>query len=125
MDGNYIFTSFNERLTKELEELYKKIERSPQISPSDLEIADTLLHSLKSLKTVMAMDSHDDNRYSGTSISSRYYRPLYSGDHMTRYSNDSEKTTMMDRLEDMMRNARSEDEAVRIKDAMDAVSRLR
>ena len=115
------------QVEKELEENYARIEKSTQVAPSDIEIRDTLLHSLKSIKTVEAMTESDIRYgYSG----SRYPRmtyPDYSGkrDSMGRYSRDTEKEDMMNRLNDMMRDVRTEDEAMAIRNAMDAVSRLR
>ena len=128
----------NERLECELEDYFeKKIEPVPNMTIQDAEIIDLFLHSMKSLKTIMAMDGYDDEeKYSG----SRYYPQTgYSGDHnypirnnysgrrdsMGRYSRDSEKEDMMHKLDGMMRNAKSEDEAISIKSAMDALSRLK
>lgn len=115
-----------DRFKRELEEKYHQIENSKQISPSDLEIIDTLFHCIKSIKTVLAMDE-STNRYSG-----RYY-PMYSGgdysgrgrDSMGRYTRDNDKASMMGMLEDKMRSVRTEDEAMAINDAMAAISRLR
>jgi len=47
------------QVEKELEEIYARIEKSTQVAPSDIEIRDTLLHSLKSIKTVEAMTESD------------------------------------------------------------------
>ena len=116
-----------ERITQELDEKFVSIENVPKITPQDLEVIDMLLHSLKSIKTVLAM-VESDNKYSGT------YYPRYSGnysysgrnrDSMGRYTRDNDKASMMGMLEDKMRNVKSEDEAMAIKNAMDAVSRLR
>ena len=115
------------QVEKELEEIYTRIEKSTQVAPSDIEIRDTLLHSLKSIKTVEAMIESDTRYgYSG-SMYPRMTYPDYSGkrDSMGRYSRDTEKEDMMNRLNDMMRDVRTEDEAMAIRNAIDAVSRLR
>ena len=111
------------QVEKELEEIYTRIEKSSQVAPSDIEIRDTLLHSLKSIKTVEAMiDSDARYGYSGSRSPRMTTYPDYSGN---RYSRDTEKEDMMNRLNDMMRDVRTEDEAMAIRNAMDAVSRLR
>lgn len=116
---------------KELEDHLKKIDKPNPIAPADIEIADTLWHGLKSLKTVEAMldKSYGEERYSG-SYRMPTTRPsdYYSGrgrDSMGRYTRDNDKAEMMGMLEDKMRSARTEDEAIAIRDAMDAISRLR
>ena len=110
------------QVEKELEEIYARIEKSTQVAPSDIEIRDTLLHSLKSIKTVEAMIESDTRYgYSG----SRYPRMTYPDYSGSRYSRDTEKEDMMNRLNDMMRDVRTDDEAMAIRNAMDAVSRLR
>lgn len=115
-----------DRFKRELEEKYHQIENSKQISPADLEIVDTLFHAIKSIETVLSMES-SKNRYSG------HYYPMYSGvdysgrgrDSMGRYTRDNDKASMMGMLEDKMRSVRTEDEAMAINDAMAAISRLR
>ena len=124
-----------DRIEKELDEQYHKIEKASQISPSDLEITDTLLHALKSLKTVMAMEE-SDSRYSGGYSGARYRNEYYSHypsvndysgsrDSMGRYSRDDEKSDVIARLEGMMRNVHNESDALSIKDAINAVNRIR
>ena len=131
MDKEHIYEDFCERLENELCDQYKKVEGSKQMSPSDLEITDTLAHTIKSLKTIMAMDEKYYDRYSGTRMypDDRDYRSRvsYSGrrDSNGRYSRDSEKEDMIRHLEGMMNNVRTDDEAVSIRNAIDAVSRIR
>lgn len=125
-----------DRFEKELEDQFRKIDKVPTPSSSDIEITDMLLHSLKTIAVLKSMEEHeysgDDYEYSGSRYTERYsnrypYMRNYSGkrDSMGRYSRDDEKNDMMSRLEDMMHNVRSEDQAIAIKDAMDAVSRIR
>lgn len=114
---------------KELEDHLKKIDKSSPIAPSDIEIADTLWHGVKSIKTVEAMldKPYSEERYSG-SYRMPYSSDYYSGrgrDSMGRYTRDSEKAEMMGMLENKMRTVRTEEEAIAIRDAMDAISRLR
>lgn len=126
-----------ERYTKELDDQFRKIEKSNQLSPADVEMTDALWHSIKSILTSKAMlESYDDRYsgayYSGNSMSGDHYNRMYpkdySGrgrDNMGRYTRDNDKASMMGMLEDKMRSARSEDEAMAINDAMAAISRLR
>ena len=115
---------------KELEDHLKKIDKPTPIAPSDIEIADTLWHGVKSMKTVEVML---DKPYGGERYSGSYRMPVsrsdyYSGggrDSMGRYTRDNDKAEMMGMLEDKMRSVRTEDEAMAIRDAMDAISRLR
>lgn len=114
----------------ELCELLPKLNVDGPKAPSDIEIMDMLLHSIKSAKTTMAMleseDRNSDSRYSGNRYSHPRYEARYSGkrDSMGRYTRDSEKSDIINRLEGMMNNARTEDDAVAIKSAIDTVKRL-
>ena len=115
---------------KELEDHLKKIDKPTPIAPSDIEIADTLWHGVKSMKTVEAMleKSYGEERYSGSYRMPVTRSDYYSGrgrDSMGRYTRDNDKAEMMGMLEEKMRNVRTEDEAIAIRDAMDAISRLR
>lgn len=118
-----------DRLSKELEDQIRKIDKLPQMTPQDLEIVDTILHGIKSLETVKAMkESGYSSGYSGYKMtySSRY--PDYSGrsrDSMGRYSGHDDRGELMERLDEMMRNARSDEEARAIQDAMNSLSRVR
>ena len=129
-----------DRYEKELDDMYKKIEKAPTISPSDVEIADALWHSVKSILTTKAMIESDDRSrgYTGASVRLPHIPNVgYTGesnpdgytsrgrDSMGRYTRDSEKTALLDMLEDRMRNVRTEDEAMAIREAMDAINRLR
>lgn len=121
-----------ERYEKELDDQFHKIEKAPAMSPSDVEIIGELWRTMKAIKTVESMVSYDERGgYSGTT-SVRFPRIRHSDDYsgrsrdsMGRYTRDSEKSEMIRMLEDKMRNVRSEDEAIAIQDAMDAISRLR
>lgn len=132
-----VLEKYCERMEKELEDQYKKIEKLNPLPPSELEITDKLLHSIKSIKTTLAMleyrDDEDDGGYSG-----KYYEPTYkryssrggysgrndSGRRSGRgYSRDSEKHDAMRRLEDMLDRARTDEEADAIQEAINILNR--
>lgn len=127
-----------ERIEKELTDLKSKLSKNEMTMPSqDLETMDYLLHSMKSLKTVMAMLEHEDDYpseskgYSGRYYEPRYTTPRYSGEdysgrRMGRgYSRDSRDNNDSVRiLESMMSRARTEGEAMAIQDAINAVNRM-
>ena len=123
-----------DRLDCELDDYFaKKIDSSPNMTLQDAEIIDLFLHSLKSIKTIMAMEGYDANRgYSGSRYTSNYggrnfSERNYSGrrDSMGRYSRDSEKEDVMQKLETMLQNAKSEDEEIAIRGTIDALSRVK
>ena len=139
-----LLEKYCERIEKELHDLYKKVEKSETMPPTDLDIMDKLLHSMKSVKTVLAMleyqdDDEDDGysgryyseptyarRYSGRGYSGRdnYGGGDYSGRRMNRgYSRDSEKSDMIRKLEDMMNRVRTEDEAIAIQDTLNMLNK--
>lgn len=63
-----------ETLNQELEEANRKIQKSGgQLSPGDLEYVDKLTHSIKSVKTTIAMLEAKDKGYSGTYWDGKYY----------------------------------------------------
>ena len=134
-----ILDKYCERITKELGDLYTKISKSETLSAQDLDAMDKLLHAIKSNKTVIAMIEYDDeqdeepsreysvNGYSGK----RYYNNGYSGRRNVpisgngrMYSRDSEHDDIVRKLESMIRNVRTEDEAMAIRDAIDTVNRM-
>ena len=110
-------------VSKELEEATEKIHNAGgKLSGSDVEYVDKLTHTLKSIKTVIAMEeagdgySHDDGRY-------RTYHPYMRGgsyargrgsrakrDSMGRYSSMyyDGVDDMMDKLNDLMNEAPDE-----------------
>lgn len=130
---------------EELKELMKKLKSANTVNPSDIQMFDYLTHSIKSIKTVMSMIEYDDrgdSQYSG----SRYYKashmPMYSGDNYSRdnysrdgysmenysgrmYSRDGEKSNAVRSLEGMMRNARNEQDAMLIRDAINSINRIK
>lgn len=129
-----------ERIEHELEDQLKKVEKSNPVSVSDMEIIDTLWHSLKSIKSVEIMlESNNKSGYSGRypdgmtrdpRINYGYSGNDYSGenrnrDSMGRYSGHNDGNELMAMLEEKMRYVRSEDDAMAIRNAMDAVSRIR
>lgn len=143
-----VLDKYCERITKELGDLYTKISKSETLSAQDLDVMDKLLHSIKSNKAVIAMIEYDDGQgedegYSGKGNSGngysgkRYYNEQrryddgYSGRRSIpisgngrMYSRDSERDDVVRKLESMMRNARTEDEAMAIRDAIDTVNHM-
>lgn len=70
-----------EIVEKELKDVNKKLSASSSKNPSDIDMLDKLTHSLKSIKTTMAMiDAAEEEEYSGYS-GRRYTMPSmnYSG----------------------------------------------
>lgn len=143
-----VLDKYCERITKELGDLYTKISKSETLSAQDLDVMDKLLHSIKSNKAVIAMIEYDDGQgedegysgkgYSGNGYSGkRYYNeqrryddgyskrrsiPISGNGRM--YSRDSERDDVVRKLESMMRNVRTEDEAMAIRDAIDTVNHM-
>lgn len=123
-----------DRLECELDDYFNKIASSQNMNLQDAEIIDLFLHSLKSIKTIMAMEGYTDAGYSGSkymgatyTMPNSYSARNYSGrrDSMGRYSRDSEKEELMHKLSGMMQNAKSDDEAMAFQSAMDALSRTK
>lgn len=138
---------------RELSDLNKKIMDANAVSPVDVEMLDKLTHTLKSVKTTMAMieaveERENGSRYSGArysmgnggggysngysnarggNYSGEYSGANYSGEYSSarrsRYSRDGEKEEMVRKLEGMMRNARNEQEAMSIRETIEAVRR--
>lgn len=132
-----------EKIEKELGDLDTKMSKSDSPSMADVDVMQKLLSSLKSIKTVMAMlEEYGEEGYSGASngsggnrggYSGRYrYEPImrnnYSGENYSGrrggYSRDSENDDVVQRLEGMMGRARSEREAMAIRDAINTISRM-
>ena len=131
-----LLEKYCERIEKELGDLYKNIEKSDTMPPATLEVMDKLLHSMKSVKTTLAMIEYDrdDDGYSGKYYSYDRHYPQngysgrsddYSGRRMSRgYSRDSEKHDMIRKLEDMMARVRTDEEAMAIQDTLDVLNRM-
>lgn len=63
-----------ETISNELEDANEKIRKAGEkLSAGDLEYIDKLTHSLKSIKTTIAMMEAEDKGYSGTYWDGRYY----------------------------------------------------
>lgn len=136
MDKLELYEKICDRLDCELDDYFhKQIVNAPSMNLQDAEIIDLILHSLKSIKTIMAMEGYEEpTEYSG----SRYMPNTYSGtrnysgrnysgrrDSMGRYSRDSEKEEMMHKLDTMMQNAKTEEEAMALRSTMDALARVK
>lgn len=64
-----------ETLSEELDEANEKIRKAGgKLSAGDLDYIDKLTHSLKSVKTTIAMIEAEENGYSGRYWDGRYYR---------------------------------------------------
>ena len=116
---------FCELIEGELCDLHAKLSKNNTMTTADAELMDTLLHSLKSDKTVLAMleySDSDERGYSGRSynVTGRYD----DGYSVHRYSRDSEKEDMIRKLEMKLDHARTEAEAMAIRDAIKAISRM-
>lgn len=151
---------------EELKELMKKLKNANTVNPSDVQMFDYLTHSIKSVKTTIAMIeskekdemyggySGNTNMNSGYSGSSWYVEPamgpnMYSGYSGARnqggnqggnysgnysmmgysgrrgYSGDGEKQDATRVLEGMMRTASNDQQAMAIREAIEAVNRIR
>ena len=129
-----LLEKYCDRITKELQDLHKKIDKSETLAPADLESMNKLLHSMKSVKTILVMpeyDTDEDDGYSGRYMpntntrrysGNRYNNDGYSGKRS--YSRDSEKSDMIRKLENMMDRVRTEDEALAIQDTLNVLNRM-
>lgn len=129
-----------ERSTKELHDLNKKLANDESaISKEDIDMMDKILHSIaSSKKSILMIDQADgssgrDGYYniSGGYSGSMYTQPMWnkkygsSGRRMrTRgYSRDSEKDSMMQKLNMMYQDARDDQEAEVIERMMNELNR--
>ena len=134
-----VLEKYCERMEKELEDQLKKIDKLNPLPLAELDISDKLLHSVKSIKTILAMleyNDEEDNGYSGKYYSAptyarrKYNNGGYSGNYSSNtsngrgYSRDSEKQDMIRKLENMMSRVLSDDEAMAIQDALEIVNRM-
>lgn len=105
-----------ESVSRELADVNEKIRAAGKMSPGDLEVADKLTHTLKSIKATIAMmedegGSYDDGRYSrdGYPYHGSYRGRSYARrrDSMGRYSNRgySRDGDLVDQLHDLMHDA--------------------
>lgn len=136
---------YYERIEKELTDLKGKLSKNEMMTPvQDVDVMNKLLHSMKSVKTVLAMLEYNDEEggysgnYDGRGYSgnryyneSRYVMPRrfeegYSGRRGVPgsgygYSRDSENSESIRHLEGMMSRARNEEEASAIRDAIEVM----
>lgn len=136
MEIKDLLHKYCERLGTELEDEYYKIEKAT-ISVGELEIIKMLLSSLQKVETILAMKEggYSDNEYSGRSIRVPSVNYGYSGNNadysdrnrndMGRYSGHNDNSSMISQLEEKLRSARTEEDARSIRDAIDAISRLK
>ena len=130
-----------EKLERELNEVNTKLNQSgAKINSDDLSIIDKLTHSIKSIKTVIAMEEYPDG-YSGDHPSDggwNYNRPYYTSgnyygnsgarrmrDSMGRYtsrdngySRDASRKKMVSKLETLMDDTMSDSERMAIEECI-------
>ena len=133
-----ILEKYCERIEKELEDQIKKIDKLNPLPPAEVDITDKLLHSMKSIKTTLAMleyNDEEDDGYSGKyePVRRRYTERNYSGRNdggysgrrdNRGYSRDSEKHDAIRKLEDMLDRARTNEEADAIHEALSVMNRI-
>ena len=100
-----------EKVSREIEEANEKL-GSGSMSAGDLEYVDKLTHTLKSIKTTLAMmgegysgDSYGNNSYAMQPRGGYTRRGRYSGRYNRRYSRDNGLT---DELRELMQDAPDE-----------------
>lgn len=110
MDAYY---DLKNMLCRELEQVTNKGE----LSAGELDVVDKLTHSIKSIATIMAMEDSgysNDGMQSGNSYArnrdsrGRYSRDYYSRDGRSMGYSRDDKTRMIEQLEDMMQDAKSD-----------------
>lgn len=115
-----------ETVSKEIGEANDKIEAAGgKLSGADVDYIDKLTHTMKSIKTTIAMAEAEENgesgyypymggygyrsnRRGGQSYQRRDSRGRYSRENRGGYSRDDAKADMVDDLRDLMRNAPDE-----------------
>ena len=106
-----LLEGYCERTEKELRDLYSKISKNEtMLPPQDLDSMDKLLHSLKSIKTVMAMLDYSDEDGG--------YASKYKGYTKRSTPHYSESRDSIRVLESLMSRARTDSEAMAIQDAI-------
>lgn len=137
-----------EKLERELKEVNTKLNQSDaKINSDDLSIIDKLTHSIKSIKTVIAMEEYPDGysgEYSGEYSREggwNYNRPYYTSgnyygnsgarrmrDSMGRYtsrdngySRDASRQKMVDKLSTLLDNTMSDSERQAISECIDKI----
>lgn len=121
MANKRLYEDICERLDKELHEYYYSI-KNEKMTPEELDILDKILHAVKSVSTIKAMNDAYDERSSYDSYSNRSMRRSYDGygygydnrrgrdgdsdgrysENSYGYSGHSEKDVMMNKLQKMM-----------------------
>ena len=105
-----------EKVTDEISEANKKLDKNNGImTAGDLDFIDKLTHTLKSIKTTIAMEEYDDD-YSGARGRKRDSMGRYSSDGYEHggkygrmyYSRDDSKHEMIEQLKDLERSAGDE-----------------
>ena len=113
-----------EMITDEITDANKKLEKNGgKLTAGDLDYIDKLTHTLKSVKTILAMEEYPDEEYSGArgrkrDSMGRYSRDGYDsysrhgdsyGDYAgMRYSREGSKERMMEHLRDLEMSAPDE-----------------
>ncbi len=97
------------RYGKELEHMLcdelDKIAEHGELTAGSLDTVQKLTHSIKSLKTIEAMDDYSNDDYSRGNSYRRDSMGRYSRDDYRRgYSRDMDKHQMMEQLDELRRN---------------------
>lgn len=118
-----------ERLSDELSEANRRIEKSDKLNASDVDYIDKLTHALKSIKTVIAMEEAYDDEYSRGYHGNSYYdggsyargKPnMVRRDYMGKYSRDDKHLIHeMQELMNMTSDERTRREIQRLINEMD------
>ena len=125
-----ILKDVKELLTDEIKEIYTK----GNITPTDLEMINKAVETIKDIEEICAMNDSDyEEGYSGCN-NRRYYSGDYSGSRRNgryssygrnydrRYSRDGANTHMIEKLEDIMDSAPTNQEREIIKSCIDRLS---
>ena len=97
-----LYEDICDRLDKELEEYFYSI-RNEKMRPEELDVLDKLLHSVKSVSTIKAMNNAGEEWERGD-----YYKKDYDNGERSEshgYSGHSEKDIVMSKLQKMMNDA--------------------
>ena len=105
-----------EELKDMLCEELDRIAMQGELTAGSLETIDKLTHSIKSIDTIMAMEDSGYSRYDGRTYGGMSRRKT--GRNSYRYSRDDGREKMIERLEDMMNEAKDSQVRAAIQEAI-------
>lgn len=121
------YCELKDMLCSELEEIVSKGE----LSTGELDIVDKLTHSIKSLETIIAMNDYscDNKYYTGNSYArnrkrdsmGRYSRDIMYDHRDKEYSRENNKVYMIEQLESMLIDAKTEKEREAIRKCINQI----